>query len=66
MIEKRFCNGVAGAVADYLFQELKLDPRRGDYRVISATSGPRVLTLGRNNQTAGKNQRGHQPNRNKN
>jgi len=36
---------VAGSIADYLFQELGLHPQRGDYRVVSATSGPRVLTL---------------------
>ena len=46
MSERAFCKGVAGAVADYLWQELKLHPCRGDYRVISATSGPRILTLG--------------------
>ena len=45
-IERTFCNGVTGAVADYLFQELSLHPTRGDYRFVSATSGPRVLTLG--------------------
>ena len=46
MLEKRFCTTVAGAVADYLYQEVNLHPHRGDYRFISATSGPRVLTLG--------------------
>ena len=44
MSERMFCNGVAGAVADYLWQELKVRPQQ-DYRVVSATSGPRVLTL---------------------
>ena len=45
MSERVFCSGVAGAVADYLWQELKIHPRKGDYRILSATSGPRVLTL---------------------
>ena len=46
MGERTYFSGVAGAIADYLWQELKIHPRRGDYRVIAATSGPRVLTLG--------------------
>jgi len=45
MIEKRFCEGVAGAVADYLYQELQIHPNRHDYRIASAVSGPRVVTL---------------------
>ena len=36
---------VARGVADYLWQELKIHPRTNDFRVVSATSGPRVLTL---------------------
>ena len=46
MHEKKFCHAVSGAVADYLWQEIKLHPQQGHYRIITATSGPRVLTLG--------------------
>jgi DNA segregation ATPase FtsK/SpoIIIE, S-DNA-T family len=35
----------ASAIADYLWQELKIHPRRGDYRIAAATRGPRVLCL---------------------
>ncbi len=45
MTERVFAQRVSGAVADYLWQELKLHPAKGDYRVVGATSGPRVLTL---------------------
>ena len=44
MLERRFCSAVTGALADHLYQELGLDPRQ-HYRVLCATSGPRVLTL---------------------
>lgn len=40
-----FYRYTAGRLADYLYQELKLHPGRGDYRIASVTSGPRVLTL---------------------
>lgn len=44
MRDDRFYSQTAAAVADYLWQELQIHPRR-DYRIASATSGPRVLTL---------------------
>jgi hypothetical protein len=40
-----FYQRTAGAIADYLWQELKIHPRRGDYCIAAATSGPRVLCL---------------------
>jgi len=43
--EQQFCTSVSGAVADYLWQQMKIRPDRGDYRILTATSGPRVLTL---------------------
>ena len=46
MIEREFCLAVSKAIADYLWQELRIHPRRGDFRIVSATSGPRVFTLG--------------------
>ena len=45
-LEHYFCHRVSGAIADYLYQELHIHPEQGDYRVLSATSGPRVFTLG--------------------
>ncbi|MBN1139927.1 MAG: hypothetical protein JXM73_25375 [Anaerolineae bacterium] len=43
--DQAYCQAVTGRVADYLWQELQLHPKRGDYRLIGMTSGPRVLTL---------------------
>jgi DNA segregation ATPase FtsK/SpoIIIE-like protein len=40
-----FYQRTASAIADYLWQEIKIHPRRGDYRIAAATSGPRVLCL---------------------
>jgi DNA segregation ATPase FtsK/SpoIIIE, S-DNA-T family len=40
-----FYQQTASAIADYLWQELKIHPRRSDYRIAAATSGPRVLSL---------------------
>ena len=45
MTDHTFCTNVAGAIGDYLWQELQLHPRKNDYRILAATSGPRVLTL---------------------
>ena len=44
--DKAFYNRTSSAIADYLWQQLEIHPQRGDYRLLSATSGPRVLTLG--------------------
>jgi hypothetical protein len=40
-----FYQQTASAIADYLWQELKIHPRRSDYRIAAATSEPRVLSL---------------------
>ena len=40
-----FYQQTASAIADYLWQEIKIHPRRSDYRIVAATSGPRVLSL---------------------
>ena len=44
MSDRQFCTSVAGDVADYIWQQVKIRPGQ-HYRVVSATSGPRVLTL---------------------
>lgn len=43
--DSEFCQRTTAAVADYLWQELQIHPRRGDYRVAALTSGPRVFAI---------------------
>lgn len=45
-MEQQFGQQVAGDIANYLLQELHIDPRLNHYRVVYAVSGPRILTLG--------------------